>query len=188
MHVRFPRPRTQKSHPHSQQALTDFVSKWRTLFANVYVPCSSLASTSCLFPISLKRHCCHQTTIATLHAKWLGFNFLLWCRHVRNGSYSFFVNLKKISLACLIYYHIASSNISFIHKSQKNLTTSGFPTRHPMIDLHGNIFCQNKMLPRNSPVINRIYLLMPLYTSNIIMILSLLVPSLKADTKIISVR
>ena len=29
-----------------QQALTDFVSKWCTLFANVYVPCSSLASTS----------------------------------------------------------------------------------------------------------------------------------------------
>ena len=26
---------------HFQQALTDFVSKWRTLFVNVYVPCSS---------------------------------------------------------------------------------------------------------------------------------------------------
>ena len=30
----------------SQQALTDFVSKSRTLFANVYVPCLSLTSTS----------------------------------------------------------------------------------------------------------------------------------------------
>ena len=30
----------------SQKALTDFASKWRTLFANAHVPCSSLASTS----------------------------------------------------------------------------------------------------------------------------------------------
>ena len=134
-----------------------------------------------MFPISLKSHRCHQTTIATLHAKWLGIHFLLWCKHIRNGWYSFFVNLKKISLACLIYYHIVSSNISFIHKSQKKLTTGGFQTKHPMIDLHGNILCPNKMLPRNSPVINLIYLLMPLYTSNSIAILSLLVLSFKAD-------
>ena len=44
------------------------------------------------------------------------------------------------------------------------------------------------MLPRNSPVITLIYLLMSLYTSNIISILSLHVPSFKADAKVISVR
>ena len=93
------------------QALTDFVSKWRTLFANVYVPCWSLASTSY---IDVSNHQCH-----------------------------------------------------------------------PMTDLHGTIFCPNKMLPRNSPVITLIYLLMSLYTSNIISILSLLMPSFKADAKII---
>ena len=48
--VRFHRPRTHRITSNEvmqfQQALTDFVSKWHTLFTNVYVPCSSLASTS----------------------------------------------------------------------------------------------------------------------------------------------
>ena len=136
----------------SQQVLTDFVSKWRTLFAN---------------------GCIH---------------FLLWCRQFRNGWYSFFVNLEKILLVYLTYYRLVQSNRSFIHASQNNLMTGGFPPKHPMIDLHGNIFCPNKMLPRNSPVITLICLLMSLYTSNIILIPSLLVPSFQADAKIVSVR
>ena len=50
MQVRFPCPErtnriTSNEGMQSQKALTDFDSKWHTLFANVYVPCSSLAST-----------------------------------------------------------------------------------------------------------------------------------------------
>ena len=60
--------------------------------------------------------------------------------------------------------------------------------KHPLIELHGNILCPNKMLRSKSPVITLIYLLMSLYSSNIILILSLLVPPFKADAKIICVR
>ena len=48
-----------------------------------------------MFPISMKSHQCHQTTIATLHTKQSGVHFLLWCRQFRNGWYSFLVSLEK---------------------------------------------------------------------------------------------
>ena len=120
---------------------------------------------------------CHQTTIAILHAKYSGIHCILWCGQFRNGWYSFFVNLERIFLAYLIHYHLVSSNRSFIHASQKNVTTGGFPPKHPMIDLHGNIFCPNIMLLRNLPCTHRI-----LYWSY-----HCLCPSFKPDAKIISV-
>ena len=97
-----------------------------------------------------------------------------------DGIHSLSILKKKIFLAYL--------TCLFIHASQRNWATGAFPPKYPMIDLHDNIFCPTKLLPRNSSVITLIYLSMSLYTSNIISILSLLVPSFKADAKIISVR
>ena len=49
-----------------------------------------------MFPISLKNHQCHQTTIATLHAKQSDIYFLLLCRQLRMDDIHSLSILKKI--------------------------------------------------------------------------------------------
>ena len=174
----------------SQQALTNFVSKWCTLYFNVYVPCSSLASTFYKDVSNLSEGSSVSSDYNNFFTcKLVRYPFPLVMQ--RGQEWMIFIlcqSWKKNFLACSVHYNLVSSNKSFIYTSQNILKTGGFPPKHPMIDLYGNIFSPSKMLPRNSPVINLIYLLMFLYTSNIISILSLLVPSFKDDTKIISVR
>ena len=120
-----------------QQALTDFFSKWHTLFANVNVPCSSLASKSCIDVSNLSE----ESSVSSDYNSYLmGIHFLLLCRQLRMDD------IHSLSFNTWLY-HIVSSNRSFCHTLQNNLTTGGFPPKHPMIDLPDNIFCPHNRCP-----------------------------------------